>query len=89
MQWRRENGVAVREALSGPGPKDRGGAREAGRAGGRPACVWFLFNHWLACVVQAGLGLGGCGALECESGLGAQPVSRGRRSSTLVVEHSW
>lgn len=59
-------------ALSGPGLRDRGGAREAGRAGGRSASG-FCRNHRLSCVVQDGLGLGGCGALDSESELGAQP----------------
>lgn len=54
---RRENGVVARGALSGPGQRGRGRARAAGR----PVCVWW------SCVVQAGPGLGGCGALECES----------------------
>lgn len=68
--------MALRKWRRGPwGPfrhRAEGSRRSArGRAGGRAVCVWFLPNHWLACVVQAGLGLGGCGALECESG--AQP----------------
>lgn len=71
-RWRRENGVAARGALSGPGLRDRGGAREAGRPGGRSASG-FCRNHRLSCVVQDGLGLGGCGALDSESELGAQP----------------